>query len=201
MLAFLALLVITYLAGSLSSAVLVCRLLHLPDPRNEGSGNPGATNVLRIGGKKAALLVLLGDVLKGALPLYLAASLHIGTAGLAWLAIAAVAGHIWPLFFQFRGGKGVATAFGAAVAIHPSLGLLLALTWLAMAAVFRYSSLAALTATLLAPLYGLVLLGWKVVLPLLIISGILLWRHRQNIARLRQRKEPKIKLKFGKRNS
>ena len=146
----LVLVVAAYLMGSLSSAIIVCRLMGFPDPRTQGSGNPGATNVLRYGGKRAAVIVLLGDALKGLIPVAIAQTLAISDTGLAAVAIAAFLGHLYPVFFGFEGGKGVATAFGVLLGLSWIIGLAVLATWLLMAFVFRYSSLAALVATMLA---------------------------------------------------
>jgi len=133
-----------YLMGSIASAVVVARLMGLPDPRTQGSGNPGATNVLRLGGKKAAALTLLGDVLKGVIPVLAARLAGLPETGVALVALAAFLGHLYPVFFGFKGGKGVATAFGVLVAGAPLLGLAILVTWLAVAFASRISSLSAL---------------------------------------------------------
>jgi glycerol-3-phosphate acyltransferase PlsY len=174
-----------YLLGSVSSAIIVCRLLGLPDPRGEGSGNPGATNVLRIGGKKAAAITLIGDMLKGLLPVLLAKALGASLAVQAMVAVAAFLGHLYPLFFGFRGGKGVATALGVLLGLHWPVGLLTIATWLLIAKVFRISSLAALLSLLVTPLY----IWWLIPEPSLIIAMLfmlilLFWRHRSNIENL-----------------
>ena len=146
---------LAYLCGSISSAILVCRIAGLPDPRENGSGNPGATNVLRIGGKGAAVAVLIFDVLKGMLPVWGAYALGVTPFWLGLIAIAACVGHIWPVFFGFKGGKGVATAIGVFLGINIGAGLAFIATWLIMAKGFKISSLAALIATALSPLYSL----------------------------------------------
>ncbi len=192
----LSFIVSAYLLGSIASAVLVCRLFNLPDPRASGSGNPGATNVLRHGSKKAAVITLLLDIFKGVIPVLLAKWLLPQPWLIGAVALAAFLGHLYPIFFQFKGGKGVATAFGVFTAVAWQVGLLLLLTWLGMAFVFRYSSLAALTAAVLAPLYLLLLtqqLPW--VLWAILISALLIWRHRSNIHKLRNGLEDKIKLR------
>lgn len=186
---------LAYLLGSLSTAILTSRLLGLPDPRFAGSGNPGATNVLRVGGKKAAIITLLGDVLKGSLPVVGARWLGMGPVIVAAVAFAALLGHIYPIFFRFRGGKGVATAFGVLVAMNPLAGLGLLGVWLFVAVVFRYSSLAALTAAAAAPVLMAVTAHahvWLYCLVTLGISVLLLWRHRSNIRNLLAGKETKI---------
>jgi glycerol-3-phosphate acyltransferase PlsY len=174
-----------YLLGSISSAIIVCRILGLPDPRGEGSGNPGATNVLRIGGKKAAAITLVGDMLKGLIPVLLAKLLGASIAVQAMVAVAAFLGHLYPIFFGFRGGKGVATALGVLLGLHWPVGLLTIATWLVIAKVFKISSLAALLSLLVAPVY----IWWLVPEPSLIIAMLvmlilLFWRHRSNIQNL-----------------
>jgi len=189
-----ALLVIgAYLLGSVSTAIIVCRLAGLPDPRTQGSRNPGATNVLRLGGKKAAAVVLLGDMLKGLLPVALAQSVAANDLTLALVGAAAFLGHLYPLFFRFQGGKGVATFLGVVLGLSWQVGLLTIATWLVMAALFRISSLAALTAALLTPLY----LWWlhPAEVPILVVAAmtaLLYWRHRSNIQNLLHGKESRI---------
>lgn len=187
-----------YLLGSISTAIIVCKLMGLPDPRTEGSRNPGATNVARLGGKKAAALTLIGDMLKGLIPVLIAHALHASPTVLAATALAAFLGHLYPVFFGFQGGKGVATALGVIYGLYWPVGLFTTGIWLAMAAVFRYSSLAALTAILLTPLGFLWLKpDMPIIIAMLIITVILYWRHRSNIANLLSGKEGKIS--FGKR--
>ena len=144
---------LAYLCGSISSAILVCRIARLPDPRENGSGNPGATNVLRIGGKGAAVAVLIFDVLKGMLPVWGAYALGVTPFWLGLIAIAACVGHIWPVFFGFKGGKGVATAFGAIAPIGWDLTGVMAGTWLLTILLSGYSSLGAIVSALIAPFY------------------------------------------------
>ncbi len=174
-----------YALGSLSSAIIVCRILDLPDPREQGSKNPGATNVLRFGGKKAAAVTLIGDVLKGLIPVVVGSILDVEPVMLAAVGLAAFLGHLYPLFFGFQGGKGVATAFGVLTGFSWLVGLALAATWLAAAKTVRISSLSALIAAVLAPVY----VWWFTRVPVLIaaaclISALLIWRHRSNIRRL-----------------
>jgi glycerol-3-phosphate acyltransferase PlsY len=182
-----------YLAGSISTAIIVCRAMGLPDPRSEGSRNPGATNVLRFGGKKAAAITLAGDFLKGALPVLLARWAGLDETGLALTALAAFLGHLYPVFFGFEGGKGVATAFGAILGLSWPVALAALATWLFMAFVVRISSLSALTAAALAPLFA-----WGFGLPgipfaaVLVMVGLLIWRHRSNIRNLLAGAEDKI---------
>jgi glycerol-3-phosphate acyltransferase PlsY len=187
-----------YLFGSVSTAIIVCKLMGLPDPRTAGSRNPGTTNVARIGGKKAAALTLLGDMLKGLLPVLAAHALEVNSTILAATALAAFLGHLYPVFFGFQGGKGVATALGVTFGLHWPVGLLTAGTWLAMAIVFRYSSLSALTAILLAPAYFYWLWpSMPVIVAMLVLAMVLYWRHRTNIANLMSGKEGRIT--FGKK--
>ena len=185
--------VAAYLIGSISSAIVVARAMGLPDPREVGSRNPGATNILRYGGKTAAALTLLGDVLKGVIPVLIARAFTGDPATLAATAGAAFLGHLFPLFFGFRGGKGVATALGVSLALNVWLGLLLAATWLAMAALFRYSSLSALVAALAAPLYTWWLMPDAAYVVLMVgMSTLLILRHRDNIRRLLAGQEGRI---------
>ncbi|WP_419153245.1 glycerol-3-phosphate 1-O-acyltransferase PlsY [Shewanella chilikensis] len=183
--------VAAYLLGSISSAVLVCRLKGLPDPRGKGSGNPGATNVLRIGGTWAAAMVFFFDMLKGALPTYTAYLMGIDAIWLGVIAIAACLGHIYPIFFGFKGGKGVATALGAMAPIGEGLALCLMGTWLVVVLLTRYSSLAALVTALLAPLYT----WWlddRFTLPVAMLSTLIIIRHKDNIRRLLKGEESKM---------
>jgi glycerol-3-phosphate acyltransferase PlsY len=187
-----------YMFGSISTAIIVCRLMGLPDPRTQGSKNPGATNVARLGGKKAAALTLLGDMLKGLIPVLIAQSLQMSPVILAATALAAFLGHLYPVFFGFQGGKGVATALGVIYGLYWPVGLLTTATWLAMAVVFRYSSLAALVAILLTPLWFLWLLPEpEIIAAMSVLTVLLFWRHRSNISNLVSGKEGKIS--FGKR--
>ena len=172
-----------YLLGSISSAILVCRLFGLPDPRTEGSHNPGATNVMRLGGKPAALLTLLGDVLKGVIPVVVAYLLDLGIMIAALAGFFAFLGHLLPVFFQFRGGKGVATAFGLLFALYWPLGLSVGVAWLAVFGLSRISSLAAMLAFILMPV-----LAWlwiPAAFPaLLLLTLVLLGRHHSNLRKL-----------------
>ena len=187
------LIVFAYLSGSLSTAIIVSKLGGLPDPRTQGSGNPGATNMLRVGGKKAAVLTLLGDMLKSLIPVALAMALRVNDMTLALVGMAAFLGHLYPVFFGFRGGKGVATALGVLLGISWMVGLGTLATWLFMAKVFRYSSLAALTAAVLAPLYMWLILPTPALLIMsAVMSVLLLWRHRSNIRRLLSGEEDQI---------
>ena len=185
--------VLGYLAGSISTAIIVCRAMGLPDPRSEGSRNPGATNVLRFGGKKAAAITLAGDFLKGLLLVLLARGVGVDEIGLALTGLAAFLGHLYPVFFGFEGGKGVATAFGVILGLSWLTALATLATWLIMAFTVRISSLSALTAATLAPLFA-----WLFGLPLiysaaiLFIAILLIWRHRSNIRDLLAGTEDKI---------
>ncbi len=187
----------TYLIGSLSFAVIVSKYYGMDDPRTYGSGNPGATNVLRSGKKKAAALTLLGDALKGLVAVVLARclqdALNLSDITIAAVAVAALVGHMWPLFFGFKGGKGVATALGVLLALSPATALVCAAIWLVMAFGFKVSSLAALAATVAAPLVAFWLMpypswAWATV----VIAVLVLYRHKSNIQNLLQGKEGKI---------
>jgi glycerol-3-phosphate acyltransferase PlsY len=189
-----------YLFGSVSTAIIVCKLMGLPDPRTQGSRNPGATNVARLGGKKAAAYTLTGDMLKGLLPVLLAHALHADPTILAATALAAFLGHLYPVFFGFQGGKGVATALGVIYGLYWPVGLLTTAIWLGMALVFRYSSLAALTAILSVPFGFMWLLPEQpIIIAMAVLTAILYWRHRSNIANLLSGKEGKIS--FGKKDN
>jgi len=193
---------LAYLIGSLSFAVIVSRLMNLNDPRSYGSGNPGATNVLRSGNKSAAALTLLLDGLKAYVPLWCVQTYGevwgLGGGTVAAVALAAFLGHVFPVFFKFKGGKGVATAIGASFGIHPILGVATGITWLTIAYFFRYSSLAALVAAVFTPVYYLLCEGvvWRsepgVALALGLMAVLLLWRHAANISRLVRGTEPRI---------
>jgi glycerol-3-phosphate acyltransferase PlsY len=186
-----------YLVGSLSFAVIVSRAMGLSDPRTYGSGNPGATNVLRSGSKAAALATLLLDALKGYVPVLLADQLGpragLGEGTTAMVALAAFLGHLWPVFFRFQGGKGVATAGGVLLGLNPWLGLATLATWAIVAAFFRYSSLASIVAAVFAPFYQLLIWGGGPVAIAVIAMGLLLiWRHRANIQKLMSGTESRI---------
>ena len=184
---------LAYLLGSVSSAVVIARLMGLPDPRDVGSRNPGATNILRYGGKTAAIMTLVGDILKGVIPVLIARALTTDAMILALTGFAAFLGHLLPVFFGFRGGKGVATALGVWLALNPWVGLLLLTTWILMAVMFRYSSLSALTASLAAPLYVAWLSpGMPYLVTMIVMSAILVIRHRSNIRNLIAGTETKI---------
>lgn len=198
----LGMIILAYLCGSISSAIMVCRVAGLPDPRENGSGNPGATNVLRIGGKAAAAAVLIFDVLKGMLPVWLAYKFDVAPLYLGLTAIAACLGHIYPVFFHFRGGKGVATAFGAIAPIGWDLTGLMTVTWLLTVVLSGYSSLGAIVSALVAPFY----VWWfkpQFTFPVAMLSCLILMRHHDNIQRLWRGQETKIwkKLKNRKKTA
>jgi glycerol-3-phosphate acyltransferase PlsY len=192
---FFVMLIIAYLLGSLSSAIIVCKLAGLPDPRTTGSGNAGATNVLRIsGGKKyLAIVVLIGDVLKGVIPVLLAMLIGINHFALGLIGLAALVGHIFPIFFKFHGGKGVATFLGVILVISPVLCLITIAVWIAVAIVTRYSSLSSLIAATVATLLSPWLAGdFSFFIPILLMTLLLFWRHMDNIVRLKEGTESKI---------
>ena len=193
-----------YLVGSLSFAVIISRLMGLADPRSYGSGNPGATNVLRSGNKAAALLTLAFDVLKGYLPVMAALlwqeRLGLGPFVIALVGLAAFLGHLWPVYFRFQGGKGVATAAGVLLALNPVLGAATLASWLLIAVFFRYSSLASLVAAAFAPFFQLLIWGVKpAMLCLVPMSLLLVWRHGPNIRKLLAGTESKIGQKAGRK--
>jgi glycerol-3-phosphate acyltransferase PlsY len=175
----------SYLIGSLSSAIIVCKLMGLPDPRSEGSGNPGATNVLRFGGKKAAAITLAGDMVKGLIPVLIVKYLGANDLVISLVGIAAFLGHLYPVFFQFKGGKGVATMLGVMFGFSWWIGLATAGTWLFMAKIVKISSLSALVATALAPVYVWYWFNTNVSIGVTIVMTVILfWRHRSNITNL-----------------
>jgi glycerol-3-phosphate acyltransferase PlsY len=193
---------LAYLMGSLSFAVVVSRFMGLADPRTYGSNNPGATNVLRSGNKIAAALTLLLDAVKGWFPVWLVAheglAYGLGEGTMAMVALAAFMGHVWPVFFRFKGGKGVATAAGVLIGIQPFLGLATAATWLIVAYFSRFSSLAALASALFAPAYYFLghRVAWyvdnRVLLAMVVMSAVLIWRHQANIGKLIRGEESRI---------
>lgn len=186
------LIILGYLFGSVTSAIIVARLMNLPDPRTQGSGNPGSTNMLRLGNRSAAFFTLLGDILKGFIPVILARTLNVSAFDQGLIAIAAFLGHLYPIFFRFQGGKGVATALGVLIALAPSLAFSAASTWIIIFITTRISSLAALAATICTPIYA----WWFVQLPIfyavLVMAFFLIWRHRSNISNLFTRREMKF---------
>ena len=188
---------VAYLVGSLSFAVIISRLMGLADPRSYGSGNPGATNVLRSGNRAAAVLTLVLDALKGyvavVLALLLKEPLGLGGFAIALVGLAAFLGHLWPVFFRFQGGKGVATAAGVLLALNPLLGLATLVSWLLVAGFMRYSSLAALVAAAFAPFFQMMVWGMEPVMACIVpMSLLLIWRHAANIRKLLDGTETKI---------
>jgi glycerol-3-phosphate acyltransferase PlsY len=172
--------ILAYLLGSLSFAILLSRLAGGPDPRASGSGNPGATNMLRVAGKKLAVMTLIGDLFKGLLPILIAKLLGLSLHQQAWIGLAAVVGHLYPLYFRFRGGKGVATAAGMLLGLYPPAALLALAAWALVFLLTRISSLASLIATPLT----LPLLAWQqpaALLPACVLTGLIVWRHRSNL--------------------
>ena len=189
--------VLAYLLGSVSFAVLVSKIFRLADPRTYGSKNPGATNVLRSGNKLAAVLTLVGDCAQGGLAVWLALRFDeqfaLGETGIALIALAVFLGHLWPVFLRFAGGKGVATALGVLLGLNPILGLATLVTWIVIAYAFRYSSLAALVSAIFAPFYYGLLFGSDIKLfAVLIMSGLLIYRHHKNIGNLLSGKESRL---------
>ncbi len=174
-----------YLIGSISSAIIICRLMGLPDPREQGSGNPGATNVMRIGGKKAAAITLLGDSLKGLIPVYAANVLGLSLELVAATGLAAFIGHLYPVFFSFKGGKGVATSVGVLLGFSWLLGFAFMATWLLIYKLGKISSLSALVASILSPVFAWLIVGDKAIVAASVMMTVfLLWRHRCNIQRV-----------------
>ena len=187
------LLIASYLIGSISSAVIICKVLGMPDPRTQGSKNPGATNVLRLGGKKIAAFVLTFDGLKGAIPVIIGHYLELGLTQLTLITLCAFLGHIFPVFFRFRGGKGVATYLGGLIVINFLVGLIFSLIWLLVAKVLKISSLAALIATALSPFYFYLITSDMVsTLIIGLISLFIFYTHRGNIKRLINKEEDVI---------
>jgi glycerol-3-phosphate acyltransferase PlsY len=200
-LALLIAVITAYLLGSISFAVVVSRAFRLPDPREYGSGNPGATNVLRSGRKSAAALTVLGDCGKGWLAVFAAGQWTVeGTAtAMACASVAVILGHMYPVFHGFRGGKGVATALGVLLALSPYLGLGVLATWITIAVFFRYSSLAALISALFAVFFTLILFdaAHPFFLAVIVIAALLIWRHRSNIRNLLEGKESRLGTRAG----
>ncbi len=193
------LVILAYFIGSVSAAIITCKLMGKVDPRTVGSHNPGATNVLRYAGKKAALFTLLGDLLKGLIPVAIGHALGLNWQWLGLVGLAAFLGHLYPVYYGFKGGKGVATALGVYLGLQPIVGIVVVLSWLISALIFNISSLSALIATLLAPLY----FYWvSDSLPLFIIlvmmTGFIYWRHRSNIVEIIAGTEDKIVEKGNK---
>ena len=188
------LLISAYIIGSISAAIITCKMLNLPDPRTQGSNNPGATNVLRIGGKKAAAITLIGDGLKGFIPVFIGKQLGFGEQELALIALCAFIGHVYPVFFKFNGGKGVATFIGGLLALHYLAGLAFILTWVFVAKVLKISSLSALIATLLTPVYFYLITDrLDATYVVAIICIWIFYTHKSNIARILSGEEGEIK--------
>ena len=190
------LIILAYFLGSASAAIITCKLMGKPDPRTQGSQNPGATNVMRYAGKKAAAITLLGDFLKGLVPIAIGHYFDLSWGWLILIGIAAFLGHLYPIFFGFKGGKGVATALGVFFGLHPIVGAVIGITWLIAALIFNISSLSALIATLLAPLYFFWVTGSiSLFLGLVIITVFIYWRHRSNIMNIIDGTESRISKK------
>jgi glycerol-3-phosphate acyltransferase PlsY len=190
---YLILVSLAYLFGSISSAIVLCRIAGYPDPRRQGSGNPGASNILRLYGKKAAAITLAGDLLKGLLPLLIGRALQVPEVILASLGVAAFLGHLYPIFFQFEGGKGVATFIGILYGLAWPAGVAFKLVWVVIAATFRYSSLSALVATALSPaLVFISVPSYAYLTATLLMAGFIFWRHQANIRKLLSGTERKI---------
>ena len=187
--------VIAYLLGSISSSIIVAKIMGTADPRSVGSGNAGATNVLRSAGKKQAAIVLVIDILKGFIAVVIGHALSLHPFMLGFVALAAVAGHIFPIFFGFKGGKGVATALGTVFALSPISGILCAAAWIAIAFTTRYSSLASLVTVILAPVFLFIFSFKAYFIPVALIALLIIYKHKANIIRLQNRTESKIELK------
>lgn len=190
---YLILVSLAYLFGSISSAIILCRIAGYPDPRRQGSGNPGATNIFRLYGKKAAAITLAGDLLKGLLPVLIGRALQVPDMILAGMGVAAFLGHLYPIFFQFEGGKGVATFIGILYGLAWPAGVAFMLVWIVIAATFRYSSLSALVATALSPaLVFISVPSYAYLAATLLMAGFIFWRHQANIRKLLTGTERKI---------
>ena len=190
---YLILVSLAYLFGSISSAIVLCRIAGYPDPRRQGSGNPGASNILRLYGKKAAAITLAGDLLKGLLPVLIGRALQVPEVILAGMGVAAFLGHLYPIFFQFEGGKGVATFIGILYGLAWPAGVAFMLVWIVTAATFRYSSLSALVATALSPVLVFIMVpSYAYLTATLLMAGLIFWRHQANIRRLLSGTERKI---------
>ncbi len=181
-----------YSIGSISSAVIICRLMDLPDPRKSGSKNPGATNVLRSGNKSAAITTLIADILKGFIPVYIAIQMDLDPWVISCVMVAVFLGHLYPVFFNFQGGKGVATSLGAIFALSWPVGLLSFATFAMTLLLFRIVSLASLVAAVMVPIYMAWLQNAQLSIPVVVISILLFWRHRSNIVRLIHGEEPRL---------
>jgi len=195
MLTFIAV-IICYLIGSLSSATILSKILNTPDPRKEGSGNAGATNVLRTAGKKIAAYTVIGDAAKGIIAIIIARILGVHGAALALLLFIVVLGHIFPVFFKFKGGKGVATALGSMLALNPIIALASIIVWVVIAYITRYASLASIIAIIANVVFSIAFGYADIAFPLLLTAILIVWKHKANIERLIAGKESKIKIKM-----
>jgi len=185
--------IVAYLIGSISSAILIAKFLKLPDPRTQGSGNAGATNILRTVGRNQALVVLIIDILKGMIAVWIGRMFGVEGPMLGFVALGVVVGHIFPIFFKFKGGKGVATTLGALVALAFWPGIITAAIWIALLFVFRYASLASVVAAIAAPILMLFLGSAVYAFPVFLITLLIVWKHKSNIERLRNKTENKVK--------
>lgn len=187
--------IIAYLLGSVNMGIMLSKVMKFPDPREQGSGSAGATNVLRTIGKNQAAAVMIGDILKGIIAVLIGRMLGAYGFVLAVVGLAAVVGHIFPIYFKFKGGKGVATALGCVLALTFWVGIIAFIVWIAVAYIFKYSSLASLCALLVATILFLVVGKFDYFIVMLIMTGLIVWRHQDNIQRLRSGTEHKINLK------
>jgi len=184
--------IIAYLLGSVSCAIIISKIYKTPDPRTGGSGNAGATNVLRIAGKQQAAMVLIGDLLKGLIAVLIGHLLHVTGFMLGLVGLAAVVGHIFPLYFGFKGGKGVATAIGVVLGLSVISGILIAAAWGAIAFTTRYASLASIIAVILAPVFLLIFAKAAFFIPAAAMAALIVWKHKDNIVKLQSKTESKI---------
>ena len=185
--------IIAYLLGSISCSIILAKLLKLQDPRSQGSGNAGATNMWRLAGKQAAIYVLVGDALKGLIAVLIARLFHVSGIGLGFIAFIVVIGHVFPLYFKFRGGKGVATALGAVVALSFWVALFLVIVWLIVAVISRYVSIASMITAIAAPIFMFLSTHPSYGFPVLLTAILIIWMHRENINRLSNGTEGKMK--------
>lgn len=192
---FIISIIVAYLIGSISCAIITAKLLKLPDPRTQGSGSAGATNMLRVGGKQAAITVLIGDALKGLIAVLIGRLFHLHGVELGFVALVVVIGHVFPLYFKFKGGKGVATAIGAILGLSFWVAIFLIATWIIVALIFRYASVAGIVSAIAAPIYMLIGHHGDYFFPLLLIAILIIWKHWENIQRLRQGTEGKLDFK------